>query len=255
MTQLNNPFSLRGKNFLVTGAASGVGKATSLILSNLGANLILVDINKEGLCETRKECRQTDVALTIDLSDASAIREKIMTGVKDFGKLNGLVHIAGIPYIAPLKAVSSTRCDEVYKLNTYAAIELAKIFTDRHVYAGEKGSLVFISSVYALVGSSANVCYAMSKAALHGITKALSIELAPRGIRVNCVAPGFIKTKMLNQSEGLFNEGHQEQLAGLHPLGLGEPEDVGFAVAYLLSDAAKWVTGSILSVDGGFTSQ
>ena len=132
---------------------------------------------------------------------------------------------------------------------------LAKVFTNRNVYAGNKGSIVLISSVYGLVGSAANVGYAMSKSALHGITKALSIELASKGIRVNCVAPGFVKTNLLpNQSE-LFGVDHDELINKLHPLGLGEPDDVAFSVAYLLSDAAKWVTGTILNIDGGFTAQ
>jgi NAD(P)-dependent dehydrogenase (short-subunit alcohol dehydrogenase family) len=140
-------------------------------------------------------------------------------------------------------------------LNTYSGIELAKVFIDRNVFAGKQGSIVFISSVYAVVGSAANVGYAMSKSALHGITKALSIELAPKGIRVNCVAPGFVKTNMMIETKDLFEDNHIELLNKLHPLGLGEPADIAFSIVYLLSDAAKWVTGAILNVDGGFTAQ
>jgi len=132
---------------------------------------------------------------------------------------------------------------------------LAKVFTNRSVYAGEKGSIVFLSSVYGVVGSAANVSYAMSKSALHGITKSLAIELAGKGIRVNCVAPGFVKTNMLDKALGMFDENYAETINKLHPLGVGEPEDVAFSIAYLLSDAAKWVTGSIMNVDGGFTAQ
>jgi len=250
-----NPFTLEGKKFLVTGAASGMGRATSLVLSRLGANLILADINSDGLCETLSQCRSTDKILCFDLSKSSLIKDEIMKAMAGTGKLNGFVHFAGKPYVSPLKTISEEKCAEIYSLNTYAAIELAKVFTNRNVYTGDKGSIVLISSVYGLVGSSANVGYAMSKAALHGITKALSIELASKGIRVNCVAPGFVKTNLLpNQSE-LFGTGHDELINKLHPLGLGEPDDVAFSVAYLLSDAAKWVTGAILNVDGGFTAQ
>jgi NAD(P)-dependent dehydrogenase (short-subunit alcohol dehydrogenase family) len=95
----------------------------------------------------------------------------------------------------------------------------------------------------------------MSKAALHGITKSLSVELAGKGIRVNCVAPGFVKTNMMNAINGTFTDDHTIILDKMHPLGLGDPEDVAFSIAYLLSDAAKWVTGSILNIDGGFTAQ
>jgi len=255
MNQYYNPFSLIGKNFLVTGAASGIGRATSIILSKLGAKLILVDINQESLTNTLNSCYSEAITLNIDLSDAASIKDKIIEAVTGFGKLNGIVHIAGKSYIAPLKSVSEQKCREIYALNTYAAIELAKVFTNRNVYAGEKGSIVFLSSVYGVVGSAANVAYAMSKAALHGITKSLAIELAGKGIRVNCVAPGFVNTNMLDKASAMFDGNYAETLNKLHPLGVGEPEDVAFSIAYLLSDAAKWVTGSIMNVDGGFTAQ
>jgi NAD(P)-dependent dehydrogenase (short-subunit alcohol dehydrogenase family) len=250
-----NPYSLVGKKYLVTGAASGIGKSTCEVLSKLSADLILVDINLEGLLETKKTCKSSDEILVLDLTQASKIKEAILGVVSHFGKINGIIHLAGKPYISPLKSISEEKCAEIYQLNTYSAIELAKIFCNRYVYSGQKGSIVFVSSVYGFVGSSANVGYAMSKSALHGITKSLAIELADKGIRVNCVAPGFIKTNMLDTTSEMFNDAYTEKLNNLHPLGLGEAEDVALSIAYLLSDASKWVTGSILSVDGGFTAQ
>lgn len=134
-----NPFELKNRKYLITGAASGIGRATSLVLSKLGANLILADINLEGLNETYCQCKPTDKILCIDLTKASLIKEEILKVVTDFGKINGFVHFAGIPYISPLKTISEEKCAEVYSLNTYAAIELAKVFTNRNVYIGEKG--------------------------------------------------------------------------------------------------------------------
>lgn len=250
-----NPFTLEGKIILITGAASGIGRATSIILSKLGAKLILVDINEEGISLVINSCDNEAIALQIDLSDSASIKNKILEIVSVFGKLNGIVHVAGKSYIAPLKSVTEERCREIYALNTYAGIELAKVFTNRNVYAGEKGSIVYVSSVYGLVGSAANVAYAMSKAALHGITKALAIELASKGIRVNCVAPGFVKSNMMDAASDMFDKDYTETLNKLHPLGIGEPDDIAYAIAYLLSDVAKWVTGSIFSIDGGFTAQ
>jgi NAD(P)-dependent dehydrogenase (short-subunit alcohol dehydrogenase family) len=255
MSQQYNPFSLEAKNFLITGASSGIGRVTSLILSKLGANLILADINTSGLVETHGQCKQTDQILTIDLTKGGLIKDEILKVVSGFGKLHGFVHLAGKPYVAPLKSISEDKITEIFSLNTYSALELAKVFINRNVYAGEKGSIVLVSSVYALVGSSANVGYAMSKSALHGITKSLAIELASKGIRVNCVAPGFVKTNMMNNISGSFTDDHANLLNSMHPLGLGDPEDVAYAIAYLLSDAAKWITGSVLNVDGGFTAQ
>jgi NAD(P)-dependent dehydrogenase (short-subunit alcohol dehydrogenase family) len=255
MSEVYNPFSLVGKKILVTGAASGIGRSTSIVLSKLGADLLLVDINLNGLLDVQRECKSTDQILDIDLRDLSQIKEKILVAISSFGKLHGFVHLAGKPYISPLKTIDKEICAEIFNVNTYAAIELAKVFANRNVYIGEKGSIILISSVYALVGSPANVGYAMSKSALHGITKSLSIELASKGIRVNCIAPGFVKSKMYEDTSALFESNHSETLRKLHPLGLGEPDDIAFSVAYLSSDASKWVTGAILNVDGGFTAQ
>ena len=250
-----NPFTLVGRNFLITGAASGIGRATSIVLSKLGAKLILCDLNESGLEITLNECGDGHIMLPIDLANSSSIKLKVNDAISKFGKLHGFVHLAGRSYIAPLKSVSEEKCKELFAINTYAALELAKVFTNRNVYIGEKGSIVFVSSVYGVVGSAANVAYAMSKSALHGITKSLAIELAGKGIRVNCVAPGFVKTNMLDTASGMFDANYAETLNKLHPLGIGEPEDVAYAIAYLLSDAAKWVTGSIMNIDGGFTAQ
>ncbi len=250
-----NPFSVKDKSFLITGAASGIGKRTSIILSKLGARLILVDINESKLDNTRLECEGDCVKLVIDLSAPQSIKDKVLSVIPQFGKLHGLVHLAGKSYIAPLKSVTLEKSNDIFTVNTLSALELIKVFSNRNVYIGEKGSVVFVSSVYGLVGSSANVGYAMSKAALHGITRSLSIELAGKGIRVNCVAPGFVKTNMLDTASNMFDSKYTETLNNLHPLGIGDPDDIAFSIAYLFSDAAKWVTGSILSVDGGFTAQ
>lgn len=250
-----NPLDLTGKKYLVTGAASGLGKATSILLSRLGARLLLTDINEEGLSETRQHCDPADSILPLDLTDPAAIKAGITEAVTTFGKLNGLVHLAGRPYIAPLKSISEKTTTEVFMLNTYAALELSKIFIHKNTYAGEDGSIVLVSSVYGNVGSPANAGYAMSKSALHGITRSLALELAPKKIRVNCVAPGFIKTKMLEDVSGSFDNAYTDKLNAMHPLGLGEADDVANAIAYLLSGMSKWVTGSILNVDGGFTAQ
>jgi NAD(P)-dependent dehydrogenase (short-subunit alcohol dehydrogenase family) len=251
-----NPIALNGKRFLISGAASGLGRATAVLLSKLGAELVLLDINDEGLNSTKELCGDTLVyCITANLQNPLEIKPVIISAVEKWGRLNGFVHLAGRPYVSPLKSINHNTTIEIFNLNTYAAIELAKLFTSRNVYAGEAGSIVFISSVYGSVGSAANVGYAMSKAALHGVTKSLSIELASKNIRVNCLAPGFVKTQMLDKVSGSFNQDYYNTLNNLHPLGLGEADDVANAIAFLLSDMSKWITGTILSVDGGFTAQ
>ena len=243
------------KSILITGAGSGIGKATALYLSFLGAKLLLLDINKTSLLETLTLCNENCDFLIIDLSDSHGIKNILSNKLKSFGELDAIVHVAGIPYVSPLKTLNIDSVDKVLKVNTVAAIELAKVFTKHKMYKTENPSIVLISSVYGLVGSAANVAYAMSKSALHGITKSLAIELAPKKIRVNCVAPGFIKTQMLEDVSESFDKEYNERLNILHPLGLGDAYDIAYGITYLLSDMSRWVTGTILSVDGGFTAQ
>lgn len=252
---VSNLLNLCSRTYLITGAASGMGRATSILLSQCGARLILVDVNEEGLYKTQQQCVTESVVLVMDLSLSIDFKEKIYSVINSFGKINGFVHCAGLPYVSPLKTITAEACEKVYKINSYAAVELAKIFVNKKVYAGEQGSIVLISSVYGLVGSAANVGYALSKGAIQGITKALAIELASKRIRVNCIAPGFIKTTMMDNVSSSFSDDYTGRLDGMHPLGLGEASDVANAILFLLSDMAKWVTGAIISVDGGFTAQ
>ena len=250
-----NPISLINKKYVVTGASSGIGKATSLLLSKLGAKLILIDLNENGLFETAKKCENETRILPLDLLNTIELKSKILEIVSEIGKINGFIHLAGRPYLSPLKSLNENMLLDVLKINSIVGLELAKICSQKSVFSGESGSFVFISSVYGCVGSSANVGYAMSKSALHGITKSLAIELAPKGIRVNCIAPGFVKTNMLDSINNSFNSDYDELINKLHPLGLGTAEDVANAIAFLVSDMGKWITGSIMNVDGGFTAQ
>lgn len=250
-----NPLSLIGKKYLITGAASGMGRETSIVLSKLGAELILVDIDEQGLNVTAKMLENKYYVLPLDLSDIKSIKPTIERAVVEFGLINGFAHIAGIPYITPLKGVKEEKAELLYKVNQFAAIELAKMFNSKKVYAGESGSIVMISSVYGVVGSAANVAYAMTKSAIIGITKALAMELAPKKIRVNCIAPGFVKSKMMAENIFRFDNDYMEKLDAMHPLGLGTPEDIANGIAFLFSDMSKWTTGATISIDGGFTAQ
>ena len=179
----------------------------------------------------------------------------IATNIEKLGLLSGFIHVAGISCTLPLKAVQQSNLHEVFSINTFCAFELAKLCTRRGVFQPKGMSNVFISSAYSIVGSAANSVYAASKAALNGACRSLAIEFAPRKIRFNCVAPGFVATEMLTSISSQFGDGYIEKIREMHPLGLGSPEDVSQLVLFLLSDNSKWITGAVIPVDGGFTVQ
>ena len=245
------------RTIFITGAASGIGRETAILLDSLGANLVLVDLNEEGLASLRPELRQSPIAFTADITDYGKVEEIFNTVTKKYQlKLAGLVHSAGVSATVPLRAISLEDYQRVQRINTEAGLFLAKFFAKAGVYdTAIRPAIVYLASVYALVGSKANVAYAVSKAGLIGMTKALAVELAPKEIRVNAILPGFIETPMLSKQANLFDNAHLEELRKLHPLGLGEAKDIASSIAFLLSGAAKWITGTVLTVDGGYTAQ
>lgn len=251
-----NPMSLEGKNIIITGAASGIGRETAILASQLGATLLLFDLNEPELEATVTACSGKAVGIVCDITETERVKKHINDMKQERGKFHGLVHCAGIASVIPLRSLSISEYERVQRINTQAGLELAKIFSDRRVFDKESNcSIVYISSVYGLVGSACNVAYATSKAAIIGMTKALAVELAVKKIRVNCIAPGFIKTTMANNTESKFDENYEDKIEQMHLLGWGEAIDIANGIAFLLSDASKWTTGAVFNIDGGFTAQ
>jgi NAD(P)-dependent dehydrogenase (short-subunit alcohol dehydrogenase family) len=239
-----HPLDLTGRHYLVTGAASGIGRAVAVLMARLGARLSLVDIDTAAL-----ENVQTTA---FDLRDAEAIGPMVEACVAAQGPLHGIVHCAGLQSVMPVRTLKLERARELFAVNTEAALALSSALASLKVYAGEHGALVFISSVMAMAGSAGAVAYATSKAALHGMARTLSVELAPKRIRVNCIAPGFVRTPLLERTERLWEPGQRESVEAQHPLGFGEPEDIANAVVFLAADTGRWITGTVLVVDGGY---
>jgi NAD(P)-dependent dehydrogenase (short-subunit alcohol dehydrogenase family) len=251
-----NPLDLKGRRYLVTGAASGIGRSTTILISQLSGSVFGVDQDSAGLKKTMSDLDGTGHTQHVcDLRDIADIPAWIKNETEKRGPLHGFVHAAGLPCVTPLRDLRQESYRDAFTVNVEAGLALARSFQKKGVYAGENGAFVFIASILALTGSPTVIGYSMTKGALIGMTRSMALELAPKKIRVNCVAPGFVHTPMYDHVTKFLAEGQEAHLRSLHPLGWGEPENVAHAIAFLLADTAKWITGTVLTVDGGYTAQ
>jgi NAD(P)-dependent dehydrogenase (short-subunit alcohol dehydrogenase family) len=154
----------------------------------------------------------------------------------------------------PIRFANENRIDDLVRTNLYSAIMLARGFSQKGGHAPEGGSVVFISSVMAFTGKPAISVYCATKGALTAFVKSLAVELAPEHVRVNCLAPGFVQTEMLEGLRELLTEEQMQALETAHPLGFGTARDVAHAAAFLLADTGRWITGSTLVLDGGYSA-
>ena len=250
-----NPLSLRSRRILVTGAASGIGRATCELLVRLQAKVVAVDIDETELTAVAAGLPgEGHAQFSFDLSDVDGIPALMTKIARDGGPLFGVVHAAGISCVQPVRLLTTAVYRKVLLVNTEAALALARGFQQKTVGESGGGSIVFISSVMALAGEPGAAAYSLSKAALHGLARSLAIELAPRKIRVNCVAPGFVRTPMFAQISKPWDAAQRAGVEASHPLGLGAPADVANSIAFLLAETGRWITGSVLVVDGGYTA-
>jgi NAD(P)-dependent dehydrogenase (short-subunit alcohol dehydrogenase family) len=249
---MDSHMGLKGKTILVTGASSGIGKQTAITLSILGARLVLVARDISRLKETASQMNHSNHhIIPFDLNNTDEIPHWMMSISEDIGPLDGLVHSAGIVQLQPLRYLKQNDLESLMRINLFAAMALAKGYRQRGV-CNKGGSIVFLSSVRGISGEAGVAAYAASKGALISMTKSLAVELAPEKIRINCVAPGLVQTEMVNNDKQL--PAQLERMEQQHLLGIGTPEDVANAIAFLLADTGKWITGTTLVVDGGYTA-
>lgn len=251
--RMNKAFFFSDKRILITGAATGIGKETAVLLSKYGAKLVLFDINEGGLQAAADFLEgEGHFYFTVDLSNVDGIETKINEVIPITGPFDGFVHCVGIRSRRPIAMISPKVLNDVIQTNFGSFIELVRCITKKNNY-NDGLSIVGISSISAQRGGVSVTAYAASKGAMESAVRCLAKELAPKKIRLNTVVPAQINTRayaeMLSQSGGAEDPVLKRQY-----LGLGETFDVANVIAFLLSDHSRFITGSSIPVDGGFLS-
>jgi NAD(P)-dependent dehydrogenase (short-subunit alcohol dehydrogenase family) len=250
---MENPMDMTGKRVLVTGASSGIGRETCVLLSRLGARVVLSGRNMENLEAALADMEPGEHVISpYDLAGVEGIPAWVRSLAKENGPFSGCVHSAGYFMGKAFALIKPQEVRDAFAVNFDAAFALAQGF--RHKSARDPGpaSIVFVTSVAGFVGSPTHTLYSATKGALISFSKSLALELARENIRVNCVAPALVKTPLMEAGFTRFTQEMQNKILGDHPLGLGMPMDVAHSAVFLLSDAATWITGTTLVVDGGY---
>ncbi|MBQ6050936.1 MAG: SDR family oxidoreductase [Bacteroidaceae bacterium] len=245
-----NPFSLEGKTILVTGASSGIGKATAIECSRMGAKVVITGRNEERLNETFNSLEgDGHIQILADLSNEDDIQHL----VNEIPVLNGCVNNAGYNIMSVIQFIKKDNLDHIMNVNLTAPIMLTHLLVKSKKIAKDS-SIVFTSSISARGRNSVgNSMYSATKGGLSSFMKNAALELAAKRIRCNAVLPGMVETP-LKEGKSNITEEQWEINRQLYPLKrFGKPEEIAYGIIYLLSDASAWVTGTELVIDGGMT--
>ncbi|QCX79521.1 3-oxoacyl-[acyl-carrier-protein] reductase FabG [Streptomyces sp. YIM 121038] len=248
-------YDLTGRTAFVTGAASGIGRASAVLLARAGAAVHCADRDAPGLHETAaliKETGGTAHPRLLDVTDRAQVAQAVADAAAATGRVDVLAAIAGIMHSSTVLATREEDLDRVLGVNFKGVLYACRAAARVMIEAGSGGSIVTMASGAVDTGGPGLLCYGASKAAVVQLTKTLATEVGPHGIRVNAVAPGWIRTPMTDRHDAAARAHTEGLMARRSPLGrVGEPEDVAHAVLYLASDAAAFTTGQILRPNGG----
>jgi len=246
-----NPFSLEGKTILVTGASSGIGQATAIECSKMGAKVVMTGRNAERLQETFSQLEGEGHSwMTADLTK----EDEIVSLVDKIDKINGLVLCAGKGLTLPVLFSTRDKFDEIFNINFFSPVELLRLLAKKKKLTKEASIVIIVSIGGTHKWSPGNSIYGSSKAALKSMVQFYAIELAPKQIRVNGICPGMVETPLIHRgtlTQEQFNVDKEH-----YPLKrYGQPIDIANGVIYLLSDASSWMTGQSIVIDGGITAK
>ncbi|MGR4884826.1 SDR family NAD(P)-dependent oxidoreductase [Streptomyces sp. LARHCF249] len=244
-------YDLTGRTALITGAASGIGRATALLLAGAGAHVHCADRDGQGLAETAALVAGAGGAATVhtlDVTDRTALRAAVTAA----GPLDIAAAIAGVMHTSSVLETSDEDLDRILDVNFKGVLRTCQEAARAMIAAGRPGSIVTMASGAVDAAQPGLLCYSAAKAAVVQLTKTLATEAGPHGIRVNAVAPGWIRTPMTGRHGAEAQEQTEAAMVRMSPLRrVGEPEDIAQAVLYLASDASSFMTGQILRPNGG----
>lgn len=244
-----NPFTLEGKTILITGASSGIGQATAIECSKMGAKVIITGRNPDRLNETYNLLSgDRHIQIIADL----CIKEDVNKIIDEVEKIDGIVNNAGISKTLPFQFIHSDDLMAVFNVNFFAPIYITQQLVKKKKFS-KNASIVFVSSIDGPISSHiGNSMYSASKGAITAMAKNMAVDLAPKKIRVNCVLPGMTETPLIYGDDITTEQLDQDRK--LYPMKrYGQPVEIARAIIYFLSDASSWSTGTNLVVDGGFT--
>jgi len=238
----------KNKTILITGGSSGIG--LNLINFFLKQNAKIINISRRKPTIKNKNLKHLDFDLK-NFKKYDSLMKKIP---KMFGLVDYFIHAAGVHFIKPIRIISDADIDSTININLKSPILFSKYFLNKEIF-NRPSSIVLISSVMGVVGSSGQSIYSASKAGLIGFTKSLSVELSKYKIRVNCISPGVIKSPLFENYSKQVTSDMSKKVIESHPLGIGSFNDINFSVKFLLSNDSKWITGHNLIIDGGYSVQ
>jgi len=240
---------------IVTGAGQGIGEATVRAFVAAGACVVLVDVLEKELARVTADIDrpQRIMSAVVDVSDRPAVDRLMDDVLSRFGRMDALVNSAGIRGLGTVANIDIDLWRRVHAVNLEGTLNTCQAFAQRVIEAGRPGAIVNLTSVAGLMGVPGRAAYVSTKHAVVGLTREMAMEVGRQGLRVNAIAPGMIRTAMTKTM--LAEPADAERSAAIHPLGrIGEPAEVAAAILFLCSDRASFVSGAILSVDGGYTA-
>jgi NAD(P)-dependent dehydrogenase (short-subunit alcohol dehydrogenase family) len=244
---------LSGKVAIITGGGSGIGKAIAQAFVREGAKVVIAGRDTKKLDRAAAEIGADCLAVSADVSNGANVQKLVSATLDRFKQINVLVNNAAVLLPGTAESISEEDFDQTFNINVRGLWLLSRAVLP-HMRATGGGSIINIGSVLSLLGARNRVAYSASKGAVMAMTKAMALDHAAENIRVNCIAPGIVATEMVEK----FNtdEAARRQREAMHPMGrFGQPEEVANAAVFLASDESGWTTGSVITVDGGYSAQ